>query len=143
MIDHIIAAGMAASAAAAEVAPKDLGVTSFSLLTYAWVFAISILGGLVSFWQKVKAGTARRFNFAELLGEIATSAFAGVLTFWLCKAAGIGELVTAAFVGICGHMGSRVVFKAEQIVERWFDSRAAVLGGGSTPLPSAPKEPTQ
>ncbi len=129
MIEPIITAGMQATS---EAAGSGDAVTSISLLTYAWVFAISLLGGLVSFIQKVKAGQARAFNFMELLGELATSAFAGVLTFWLCKAGGLSELMTAAFVGICGHMGSRMIFKLEKLVERWVDSKAGL------PAPPAP-----
>jgi len=88
--------------------------TNYALLTYLWVLFLSAWGGVVSFLAKVKAGNARAFNFVELIGEIVTSGFAGVLTFWLCEAAGINGLVTAALVGISGHMGSRAIYKMEQ-----------------------------
>lgn len=91
--------------------------TNYSLLTYLWVFVLSAWGGLVSFMRKRKTGTARPFNFVELVGELCTSAFAGVLTFWMCEAAGISGLVTAAMVGISGHMGSRAIFHLEQFAE--------------------------
>lgn len=88
--------------------------TNYSLLTYLWVIVLSAWGGVVSFLRKRKNSMARPFNFAELLGEIFTSAFAGVLTFWMCEAANISPLVTAALVGISGHMGSRAIFHLEQ-----------------------------
>lgn len=90
---------------------------SYPLITYAWVFALSAWGGIVSFLRKQKAGTARPFNFAELIGEVATSAFAGVITFWLCEASGFNQLISAAFVGIAGHMGSRAIFHLERFAE--------------------------
>lgn len=86
---------------------------TYSYLTYAWVFGLSALGGFVSFMRKLKQGHARAWNFVELVGELTTSAFAGVITFWLCEWAGFAPLATAAFVGIAGHMGSRAIFQLE------------------------------
>lgn len=99
--------------------------TTYSLITYAWVFILSAWGGAVNFLRKTKAGQARPFNFMELIGELMTSAFAGVLTFWLCQAAEINNLITAALVGISGHMGSRAIFH----FEKWAESRFPSSGG--------------
>ena len=96
--------------------------TSYTLLTYAWGFALACLGGATSFAAKVRTGAARWFNLTELLGELFTSAFAGVITFYLCEAANMHGLMTAALVGIAGHMGSRAIF----VMERFFEQR--VLG---------------
>lgn len=92
--------------------------TNYALITYAWVFLLSAWGGLVSFLSKVKKGEARAFNLVELIGELVTSAFAGVLTFWLCEAAGLNGLVTAALVGISGHMGSRAIYHMETLATK-------------------------
>lgn len=93
---------------------------SYSLLTYAWVFALAILGGVVNFMRKLQAGHARAFNVVEFIGEIVTSAFAGVLTFWMCEHAQISPLMTAAFVGVSGHMGSRTIFMLEGWLTKQF-----------------------
>lgn len=87
---------------------------NYPLFTYLWVFALSAWGGAVQFIRKRKDGTARPFNFAELLGDLMTSAFVGVLTFWLCEWSGTPPLLSAAFIGIAGHMGSRALFRFEQ-----------------------------
>ena len=94
--------------------------TSYSLITYSWVFGLAILGGVVNFMRKIKQGSARAFNVVELIGEIVTSAFAGVLTFWLCENASISPLITAALVGISGHMGSRALFLFEDFLKSKF-----------------------
>lgn len=91
---------------------------NYQLLTYLWVFGLASWGGIVSFMRKMKDGHARAFNIAELVGEIFTSAFAGVLTFWMCEAAGFSGLVTAAFVGISGHMGSRAIGMMENYLAK-------------------------
>ena len=96
----------------------DKDPTSYSLLTYAWVVGLSITGGLVSFLRKLRAGAARPFNLIELIGEIVTSGFVGVLTFWLCEASAIDPLLTAFMVGISGHMGSRLIFQFEKHLEQ-------------------------
>jgi len=83
--------------------------TSYQLLTYAWVMALASWGGLVNYIRKVKAGKAEKFSLMELVGEIVISAFTGVLTFWLCELVNFPDLLTAAFVGVSGHMGSRAI----------------------------------
>lgn len=92
--------------------------TSYSLITYAWVIGLSVTGGFVSFLRKVREGSSRAWNIAELLGEIFTSGFVGVITFWLCEAADIDPLYAAAMVGISGHMGSRAIMQLELWLEK-------------------------
>lgn len=98
----------------------DKDPTSYSLLTYAWVFLLAMLGGVVNFVRKLQQGHVRAFNFVEFIGEIVTSAFAGVITFWLCENAHMSPLLTAAFVGVSGHMGSRAIFMAENWLKTKF-----------------------
>lgn len=98
----------------------DKDPTSYSMLTYLWVFGLSSLGGVVSFLNKIKKGHARAFNIAEFVGEISASAFAGVITFWLCENSNISPLVTAALVGVSGHMGSRAILLFEEWLARKF-----------------------
>lgn len=67
----------------------------------------------------MKSGETRAFNVVELIGEIATSAFVGLITFWLCEAAQFNPLVTAALVDISDHMGSQAINQ----LERWAQTR--------------------
>lgn len=97
--------------------------TNYSWAAYGWVFALSAWGGAVSFIRKVNEGAVRRWNITELAGELVTSAFAGVITFWICEASGITPLITACMVGISGHMGSRAIFQFEKWAERRFDGQ--------------------
>jgi hypothetical protein len=91
--------------------------TTYGLITYLWVTGLAAWGGIVSFYRKVKSGETRSFNVVELIGEITTSAFAGLITFWLCEAARLDPLLTAALVGISGHMGSRAIYQFERWVQ--------------------------
>jgi len=102
---------------------------NYTWMTYAWVFGLSALGGVVSFIRKFKEGHVRAFNFVEFVGELVTSAFAGVITFWLCEWAKIPPLMTAALVGIAGHMGSRAIFLLEKWVEMRFPVPPSDKGG--------------
>lgn len=96
------------------------GPESYTLMQYAGVFGLSIWGGLVNFWQNMKSG--RRFSIMELVGEISTSGFAGIVTFYLCEAAGLNDLFTAATVGIAGHMGGRTIALIERLLSMRMDS---------------------
>jgi len=100
---------------------QDKDPTTYSLITYLWVTGLAAWGGLVNFYRKLKSGETRAFNVAELIGEIATSAFAGLITFWLCEASEINRLLTAALVGISGHMAGQAIHQ----FERWAQSRFA------------------
>lgn len=93
----------------------DKDPTSYSLLTYAWVLFLASWGGAVNFFKKVREGHTESFRFMEFIGELVTSAFVGVLTFWLCELGEFHQLMTAALVGISGHMGSRAIFHLEQL----------------------------
>ena len=94
--------------------------TSYTLLTYLWVCGLSIVGGFVNFAAKVRAGRSTPFNIVELIGELVTSGFVGVVTFFLCEAAGISQLISAALIAISGHMGSRALFLLEEWAAKKF-----------------------
>lgn len=102
---------------------------------WVWLGLWGAVGGVVSFYRKVKAGAARWLNLNELIGEIGTSAFVGVITGMLCTWASAPAALTFALVGITGHMGGRAIFWAEGALQRWAEKR---LG-----LPPAALPPTQ
>jgi hypothetical protein len=112
-----------APAVAADRDPLEI-----PLRQYAYLLGIALLGGLVSWYSKVQAGAMRAWSLTALIGELATSAFAGLLAFWLCAWSGTPQLVTAALVGIAGHMGTRAIAAFEQ----WAQER---FGKGAPPLP--------
>lgn len=93
---------------------------SYPLRQYGLVLAVALLGGLVSWGAKVRAGTVQAWHLMSLVGELSTSALAGLLCFWLCEWQGFNPLLTASLVGIAGHMGTRALAMAEQVAEkRW------------------------
>lgn len=98
----------------------DKDPTTYGLLTYAWVIGLSSWAGAVNFMRKLRSGHARAFNLVELVGEIMTSALAGLVTFWLAERAGMDGLTSAALIAIAGHMGSRALFRIEKWLERKF-----------------------
>lgn len=95
----------------------DHGPEHYPIATYAWVLLLSAWGGAASFIAKMRAGHVRSFNIVEFIGEIATSVLSGLITFYLAESAHIDQVMTAALVAISGHMGSRLLFHAERLVE--------------------------
>ena len=92
--------------------------TTYSMITYVWVSALAAWGGLVSYLKKHREGVVSRFSVNELIGELVTSAFAGVITFWLCELGEIDPLLSAVFIAISGHMSARIIFLIENSMER-------------------------
>ncbi len=87
---------------------------------FAWMIGLSFWGGIAGYLRKIKEGH-NRFSVTELIGELFISGFVGVLTFLLCQSAQLNPLLTAAMVGISGHMGSRAIFIIEKIVVAKFN----------------------
>jgi hypothetical protein len=101
--------------------------TTYGWLTYLWVFGLAAWGGITSYVSKVRSGQIEKFSIMELVGEMSISAFAGVMTFWLCELSGFPSLLTAALVGMAGHMGGRGI----ALIENTIKVRAGIRTGGS------------
>lgn len=82
---------------------------------------VAMLGGFVAFYRKWKDGEVRAFNFTELIGELVTSGICGLIAYWAFKGMGVSDWLAGAGVGIVGHMGSRAIFLAEKLLEKWAD----------------------
>lgn len=85
------------------------------------VVLVALLGGVVSFIGKVKAGHSRAFNITEFVGEMVTSAVVGVFFYWLCRGFDLNQWLTAAIVGMAGHAGSRGLFMLEKWAQKKLD----------------------
>ncbi len=105
-------------------APRD--PLSYPVRTYGLMLGLAIFGGLVSFYSKVRRGEVEALSLMHLVGEIATSAFAGLLVFYLCEYLKIDQMLTAPLVGISGHMGAKVITLIEDEAKR---RAASKLGG--------------
>lgn len=113
------APALAQDTATFRVDPAVLG-------TYIWLAAFGALGGLVSFYQKVKRGVARWLNINELIGELFTSGFTGTVAGLLCQAAGLSAALTFAVVGISGHLGGRGIFWLEKAGQQYLEKRYGI-----------------
>lgn len=96
------------------------GPLDYSLKQYGLTLAIALLGGLVSWLAKVRKGDASPWNVMQLVGELCTSAFAGLMAFWLCEWSGAPPLLSAALTGIAGHMGTRAIATFEEFAQKRF-----------------------
>ena len=101
--------------------------TTYSMLTYAWVILVSVWGGAVSYARKRRLNLIERFSITEFIGELMTSAFTGLITFFICEWSNTPAMLSAAFIAISGHMGSRLIFMLEkhlqQRAERIFNDK--------------------
>lgn len=97
-----------------------LPLTWEGLFTLGPIIIIAVLGGVVNFMRKVREGETRPLNIVELIGELFTSGFAGVIAYWLVHTWIGNPFVEAATVGMAGHAGSRALF----LLEKWVERRA-------------------
>lgn len=139
LVVALLAPLIARGQGAAPKSPLD-----YSVRQYGFMLAVAVLGGLVSWWAKVRRGEAAAWNVMQLIGELCTSAFAGLLAFWLCEWSGAPPLLTAAMVGISGHMGTRAIAALEEIAQRrWrIELPPAAAPSGFPQTPPADKDTT-
>lgn len=110
---HLLLPAAAWAQAAVVRNPLD-----YSLKQYGLVLGFALLGGLVGWYNKVRAGILPGWSINHLIGELCTSAFAGLITFWLCEWAAFPPLLTASLTGVMGHMGTRGVSMLEEFASK-------------------------
>ncbi len=93
---------------------------------YGFLLGFAIVGGLANWYRKVRAGEVNPGQLGHLIGELAISAFAGMMAFMLCMWAETPMPLTAALVGMAGHMGARAL----DIIEKAITARMKRLTGG-------------
>lgn len=105
---------------------------SYSLREYTMVLAIAVLGGLVAFYNKVRKGELQGYKIHNLIGELCTSAFAGLLTFWICEWGNLPQLLTIALVGVSGHAGTVAIAWLERTLQRFAESKVGLAAQPDT-----------
>jgi len=96
--------------------------SNFNLITYLWVIGLSLWGGITHNIRKLRDGTLKRFSVSELIGDLFISAFIGILTFYLCEWANLDKLLSAVFIAITAHMGTKGIAVFENAVSKRVES---------------------
>ena len=125
---HLIIAlylSMGPISAWASSEPKD--PLSYPLKTYGFMLIMAIFGGFVSWYAKVRRNEIPGSSLFHLIGEITTSTFAGLVTFFICEYAGLPQVITAPLVGIAGHMGAKIIGWYEERATKTLSKKAEVL----------------
>lgn len=91
--------------------------TLWSLTTWALVLVMSLLGGLTSWYRRVKAGHSRTFNIVELFGEMSISGLVGFCGFVVVQYQFDSQGIAAAAAGVSAHFATRLLFSAEGLIE--------------------------
>lgn len=133
---HLVLLPVAAFAQAAS--PKD--PLSYPLKTYGFMLAMAIFGGFVSWYAKVRRQEIPAGSVFHLIGEITTSAFAGMLTFFACEYLNSPQLLTAALVGVSGHMGAKVITMIEDAAKRRAKQRLGLAPADDAAAPHIQSE---
>lgn len=119
------ASSLVASSSWAQVENKD--PLNYPLKTYGLMLLMAIFGGFVSWYGKVVRKELPVASLFHLIGELATSAFAGMMMFFLCEWAGSPTLLTVALVSMAGHMGAKLLGWGEEKLKKFLEKKAEVL----------------
>lgn len=99
---------------------------SYSLREYGVILGIALLGGFASWFSRVRRGEADGMKFSALIGELAISAFAGLIAFWICESLDLSPLITAAVAGMAGHAGGNGITWLERLGKGYAERRIGV-----------------
>ena len=102
----------------------DKDPTAWTAATWMLAVGMATGGGIVNWYARIKQGRTRAFNIVELMGEIFTAGFVGLGVFMLVEAWSQPIGVCAASAGIGGHMGTRLLFAVERVIEHYFAAYA-------------------
>ena len=94
----------------------DKDPSEYPWYTYLFIITFASLGGFVNLLQRYRLAKERRFSLLEVVGEFATSAFAGLLVYYICTYFKLDENIIAAAAGMAGHMGSRLIHMFEMVL---------------------------
>ena len=92
--------------------------TTWTAATWILAFGMALGGGFINWYSKVRAGHTRIFNVAELFGEMLISGVVGLASYMACDGLGLPPSLNAVAAGVGGHMGTRLVFLAEQVATK-------------------------
>lgn len=99
---------------------------SYSLQEYGIVLGTALLGGMASWYMKVRKGELLAWNLSALIGELCVSAFAGLIAFWLCEYSNLNPLLTSAIVGMSGHAGAKGLNWLELVGQRVMEKKLGI-----------------
>ena len=91
-------------------------------MPYLTTFFLSTWGGVVNHITTLRSGR-KKFQLKELIFDIVVSTFAGLITFYFCRSAGISETMSAVLIAISGHMGTRAIAGFETVYRRIIGAR--------------------
>jgi hypothetical protein len=86
-------------------------------MPYLSTLLLATFGGVVNHITTLRKNSSP-FRWRELAFDLLVSGFAGLLTFYFCRGAGIGGEMSAVLIAISGHMGTRAIAGFELIYTR-------------------------
>ena len=89
---------------------------NWSTITWLLLLGMSFLGGISSWYRRVKEGHTRAFNVIELIGEISVSALMGFVGFVAADTYFESQSIAAACAGMSAHFATRLLFGAEGLL---------------------------
>lgn len=108
----------------------DKNPETWSAVTWLLLIMMSMLGGVSSWYRRVKDGHTRAFNIIELIGEMSVSAPMGFVGFAVANHYFDSISIGAAAAGMSAHFSTRLLFSAEGLIEIAVKGIESKLRGG-------------
>lgn len=91
--------------------------SNWNTATWLLLFTLSFLGGITSWYRRVKAGHARAFNVIEFFGEMGISGLVGFVGFVVADSYFDSVAIASSTAGMSAHFATRLLFSAEGLLD--------------------------
>jgi len=119
---------------AAAQANSHKSILDYPLRDLLFICVMITLGGVASWYNKVRRGELAATNMFALFGEAAVSALAGLLFGLLADAMGASFSIVVAAAGLGGHAGARALTALEAVARKAAEKRLGIDPTKPAPL---------
>jgi hypothetical protein len=107
--------------------------SSIGILHWCLGLAMALLGGIITFLEKLSSGHYKKLSWkGQLLRfilDIGTAGFVGSIVVLIAHKHGVSMEWTGVFGGIAGHSAARLLFLADNVLEKFFKAKARDFTG--------------
>ena len=88
------------------------------LVSYLWIVGLSTLSGAARYLSRFLSDKPVKRPLLTLIMDVSYSLLAGLTTYFMGQASELPEMITIVFVCIGSHMGARLLFSMQQLVQK-------------------------
>jgi hypothetical protein len=100
--------------------------SSIPIVSYLWVIGLSLLSSVAGFLSRFLSDKPPSRPILALIMDVSYSLLAGLTTYFMGQASELPEMTIIVLVCIGSHMGARLLFSMQRLVQKQIRATLAV-----------------